>query len=118
MNYLTLAIRVKYQDSDRFQNQVTWLNIMYYSFCALNVFTPIIGYALRNSSPYWAGILLAAINLLWAFTAGVLFVALAILYRSLNAESRVTINAKEMTIHLTAFALFLAASLAFTIGAI
>lgn len=47
--------------------------------------------------------------MLWIFTAGVLFAALIILKRSLNAESKVIVNLKEMTIHFTAFALFLAA---------
>jgi hypothetical protein len=54
--------------------------------------------------------MMITVNVLWIFTAGVLFVALIILYRSLNAESRVTLNVKEMTIHLTAFTLFLVAS--------
>jgi hypothetical protein len=54
MNYLTLAIRVKYQDSDQFQNQAKWLNIIYYSFGALNVSIPIIEYAVISSNnPIW-----------------------------------------------------------------
>jgi hypothetical protein len=79
MDYLTLAIRVKYPDPEQFKNQVTWLNLMYYSFGALNVFTPIIGYAVRISSPKWSAIILTTVNVLWIFTAGVLLVALIIL---------------------------------------
>ncbi len=110
MNYLTLAIRVKYQDSDQFKSQVTWLNIMYYSFGALNVFTPIIGFAILSSSPTWSAIILMTVDGIWIFRAGVLFVALIILKKSLSAESRVTLNVTEMAIHLTAFTLFLVAS--------
>ena len=63
----------------------------------------------------WAVILSTTLYILWIFTAVVLFVAVILLKRSLNAESKVTVNLKEMAIHLTAFSLFLAACVAYLI---
>ena len=115
MNYLTLAIRVKCPDPDQFQKHTIWINILYYSFGALNVFIPIIEYAIYSLSAKWAGILSNTLYILWIFTAVVLFVAVILLKRSLNEESKVTVNLKEMAIHLTAFSLFLAACVAYLI---
>ena len=115
MNYLTLAIRVKYPHPDQFQKQTTWINIMYYSFGALNVLIPIIAFAINGSHRFVAAPLFTTVELLWIFTAGVLFVALIILKRSLDAEGKVTVNLKEMTIHFTAFALFLVACITYMI---
>ena len=115
MNYLTLAIRIKYPHPDQFQKQTVWINIMYYSFGALNVLIPIIAYATNSSYRIKRAALFTTVNLLWIFTAGLLFVALSILKKSLDAEGKVTVNLKEMTIHFTAFALFLVACAAYTI---
>ena len=50
MNYFTLALRIKYTKRD-FDLALTRLNLLYYSFAALNCLVPIIGTALYKD--YW-----------------------------------------------------------------
>ena len=50
--------------------------------------------------------MLLAENLLWILTAVVMIVALAIIKRSLDAETRVLANIKEMSLHMAAFVIF------------
>ena len=45
MNYLTLALRLKYTKQE-FDSALTRLNVLYYSFAALNCIIPILGGAL------------------------------------------------------------------------
>ncbi len=110
MNYLTLAIRIKYYLSDQFQTHIRQLNILYYGFGALNVCVPIIAVAIARSSHEGYKFLLIIVQLLWIFTVGVLYFALSILNKSLNAKNNVAVNFKEMMFHFGAFAIFVFAS--------
>ena len=51
MNYLTLAMRIKYKEKGEFESQTTWLNIMYYIFGALSVIVPVIATSILWSHP-------------------------------------------------------------------
>jgi hypothetical protein len=106
MNYLTLAMRIKYKEKGEFESQNTWLNIMYYGFGALIVLIPVIATSILWSRPK-ANAWLEIINLiLWIFTVVVMLVALIILYRTLNTENRSAVNVKAVTLHFAAFAIF------------
>ena len=79
---------------------------MYYSFGALNFFTPIISTACIEKCVKVSGWLSFTLNFFWIFTVGVLFVALSIIKSSLKAESRVVVNFQAMLIHFLAFAIY------------
>jgi hypothetical protein len=49
-----------------------------------------------------------SVNLLWILTAVVMLVALIIIKKSLDAQSRGAVNVCEMSIHFSAFAIFAA----------
>ena len=109
MNYITLAVRIKYSDpSDvgKFENHTIWLNIMYYGFGALNVCIPILQAVFFGSKYDVSNWLFFAITLLWIVTAVVMIVALVIISRSLDAETRVVLNFKEISLHISAFIIF------------
>ena len=106
MNYMTLAMRIKFSDSEKFENHTTWLNIMYYGLGALNVCIPILQAAFTVSNPTVSNWLWLAVDILWIITAVVMILALVIISRSLDPETRVAVNCKEMSIHILVFTIF------------
>jgi len=104
MNYLTLALRLKYTKQN-FDSALKRLNVLYYSFAVLNCIIPILGGALI-SVPVLALCFGICMNCLWLFTVVVLFVALGILRSVLRNNNSVELNYKALTLHLMAFLLF------------
>jgi hypothetical protein len=115
MNYMTLAMRIRYSDSGKFQNHTAWLNIGYYGVGALNVCAPILRGAFAESNPTVANYFWLSAAILWVFTAAVMVAALAIISRSLDAETRVVVNCKEISLHISVFTIFALCSLGVSI---
>ena len=106
MNYLTLAMRIKCKDAGQFENHLTWLNTIYYSFGALSVCIPILRAAFFISNPTvsnWFGL---SMSVFFIFTAAMMIVALVVISRVLDAEARVVVNFKEVSLHIFAFSMF------------
>jgi hypothetical protein len=104
MNYLTLALRLKYSKQD-FDSALIRLNVMYCVFASLNVIVPILEAALYKSVKV-SGYLDISVNCLWLFTVGVLLVALSILRSVLHDKNNVEVNYRALTLHCIAFLLF------------
>ncbi len=57
MNYLTLALRLKYTKQD-FETALTRLNVLYYSFAALNCIAPILAAVMDEIQDFELGVCL------------------------------------------------------------
>jgi hypothetical protein len=79
---------------------------MYYGIGALNFCIPILQAGFFVSNTVFSGILLIATDFLFIFTAVILSVALLIIKRSFDAETRIAANIKEMSLHIAAFWIF------------
>ncbi len=97
---------MKCSNSVKFSKHTTLLNLMYYGFGTFNVCIPILQTAIFLSYSRVKNWLFLAVSLLWILTAVLMIVALVIITRFLDAETRVVVNFKEVSLHIRAFAIF------------